>query len=77
MSEPQPTGVERLITAAGGGPEAYKKIAHDIGTSLNFVYLSVKRGYLPPERARIASDLYGVPVIDLVSAKVRRLLQNS
>ena len=76
MAEPTPSGVERLIEAAGGGPEAYKKIAADIGTSVNFIYLSVGRGYLPPEKARIVSDLYGVPLADLVSAKLRPLLNS-
>lgn len=70
------SGVERAIDAAGGGPEAYKKIAALLGTHLNFVYLSKRRGYFPPERARIIADAYGIPLVDLVSAKLRPLLNS-
>lgn len=70
------TGIDRALAAAGGGPEAYKRIAELLGTSLNFVYLSKRRGYFPPERARMISDAYGIPLTDLVSAKLRPLLNS-
>jgi hypothetical protein len=71
-----PTGVDRAIDAAGGGPEAYKTLAAMLGVSVNFIYLSQRRGYFPPERARIISDAYGIELIDLVSAKLRPLLNS-
>ena len=71
-----PTGVDRALDAAGGGPEAYKKLAEQLGVSVNFIYLSKRRGYFPPERGRVIADLYGIPLADLISAKLRPLLNS-
>jgi hypothetical protein len=72
-----PTGVDRALAAAGGGPGAYKALATLLGgVSVQFIYLSQRRGYFPPERARIVADTYGIPLVDLVSARVRPLLNS-
>lgn len=76
MAEAQESGVDKAIAAAGGGPEAYKKIAALLGTELTFIYLSRRRGYFPPDRARVVSDAYGIPLAELVSAKIRPLLNS-
>ena len=55
-------------------PNSYKKIAELLGTSLQFIYKSQKKGFLPPDRARTVADAYGIPLADLVSPANRALL---
>jgi len=72
-------GVNRALRAAGNGditPESFKKIADLLGdVSVEFIYNAKRKGYFPPERARVIADAYGIPLIDLVSPKNRALLQ--
>lgn len=58
-------------------PESYKKIAELLGVKLQFIYTCRRKGFFPPERARVVSDAYGVPVSDLVSPQVAALLNSA
>lgn len=63
-------GVEKAIKQAG----TLKALGNLIGTSPEFVFKSAKKGYLPLERARIASDTYGIPLVELVRPDIRRAI---
>lgn len=76
MSE-EKIGIERAIDTAGGGAEGCKAVAQLLGTSVQFIYNSRRKGYLPIDRARVIADTYGVPLADLVRADVREALRNS
>lgn len=73
----QEQGVDQALRKAGDGtitPESYKKIAELLGVKLQFIYTCRRKGFFPPERARVVSDAYGIPLSELVSAPVRALL---
>jgi len=74
-------GVDAALKKAGGDgditPESYKKIADLLGVKLQFIYTCRRKGFFPPERARMVSDAYGVPLAELVSPQVAALLNTS
>jgi hypothetical protein len=77
MEEDEMSGIDKALEAAGGGtlsPDSYKKIAELLGTSTEFIYNCRRKGWFPPERARVVANAYGVPLADLVSPTNRALL---
>lgn len=51
-----------------------KKLAELLGVTVQFIYKSQKKGWLPIGRARQVSDAYGIPLDELVRADVRAAL---
>jgi hypothetical protein len=73
-------GVDAALKKASGNgeitPESYKKIAELLGVSVQFIYNAKRKGFFPPERARVISDDYRVPLARLVSPQVAALLHS-
>ena len=67
------TGIERAIKEAGG-PTALGDL---VGTTQQFIQSAKQKGYLPLERAKIASDAYGIPLIDLVRPDIADAMRRS
>jgi hypothetical protein len=66
-------GVQRAVEAAG--ENGVTRIAEQIATTTQFVSMSKRRGWLPLEKARIVSELYGIPLADLVRADIASALR--
>lgn len=64
------SGVRRAVEAAG----SRSALARQLGVSLPAVTGWVRQGWVPMERAREIENTYGVPRIELVSAKVRNAM---
>lgn len=76
----QETGVDKALRKAGDGditPSSFIKIAALLGVKKQFIYTCRRKGFFPPERARVVSDAYGIPLSELVSAPVRALINAS
>lgn len=58
--------LEQAVQQAGGLPE----LASLLSCSKQFVHASVNRGWLPLEKAKIVSDLYGIALVDLVRSDI-------
>lgn len=73
-------GVDQALKKASGNgevtPESYKKIAELLGVRVQFIYTCRRKGFFPPERARVVADAYGVPLAQLVSPQVAALLHS-
>lgn len=73
-------GVDQALRKASGGdeitPEGYKKIAELLGVKVQFIYTCRRKGFFPPDRARVVSDAYGVPLAHIVSPQVAALLHS-
>lgn len=67
-------GVQMAIDAAGGGSEGPKHLAVLLGTSVQFIYNSRRKGWFPLDRARKIAEVYQLPLADLVKDDVRRAL---
>ncbi len=67
-------GVQKAIDAAGGNGPGHRKLAEMFGTSVQFIYNAKRKGWLPPERARMVMDTFGVPMRDLVHPDIAALL---
>lgn len=74
------TGIDRAVFAAGSQAAlaTLLKSRSEGKDSISQQAVSqfVKQGYVPLERAKEVSAATGVPVADLVSPKVRELLNN-
>lgn len=66
-------GINRAIEAAG----SEEILADQLGVSQQFINKSKKKGFLPIERARIAADLHGIPLIDLVRADIAAAMRSA
>lgn len=58
--------IEDAVRQAGG----YQQLADQLSCSKQFVHASEKRGWLPMEKAKIASSLYGIALVDLVRTDI-------
>lgn len=56
------TGIKRAVSAAG----SERKLGDALGVTQQFIGKSVRKGWLPLERAHTASQLYGIELVDLV-----------
>lgn len=75
MERPE-TGVDRAITKMGGGPEGKRAIAALFGISEQAINNFARKGWFPTDRARVVSEVTGIPVADLVRADIRPLLNS-
>ena len=65
------TGIDKAIQKAG----SHAAFGEAIGTSAAFVTQSRRRGWLPLQRAQIAAELYGIPLVDLVRKDIAAALR--
>lgn len=73
-------GVDQALLRAGGTseitPDSYKKIAELLNVKVQFIYTCRRKGFFPPDRARVVADAYGVPLAHIVSPQVAALLNS-
>jgi len=67
-------GVDIALDAAGGGPEAYKRLAELLDITLPAIYRFRRKGWFPLERAKIVAEKYNLPLSDLVRGDIREAL---
>jgi len=67
----QKRGVDDLLTAAGGTQDL---LAAAMGCTQQTVSLWMKKGYMPPERAKEAEGMFGIPKHRLVNPALLELL---
>jgi len=69
-------GVDIALTAAGGGPEAFKTLAalFDPPITTEAIYRFRRKGWFPVARARVIADTYDLPLHDLVRDDIREAL---
>lgn len=60
-------GIEKAITAAGGEQQM---LGDALGVTKQFINTSLRKGYLPLDKAKVAADLYGIPLIELVRSDI-------
>lgn len=70
-------GVEQAIIKAGGGTEGIAKLAELFGCTPQAITNFRRKGWFPPERAQQVSDVYGIPVAELVRSDIRQLLNRA
>lgn len=71
------SGIERAIHEAGGEVAGIKAIAELLGVTPNAIYKFRRKGWFPTDRARRVSEVYGIPLADLVRSDVRAALLNA
>lgn len=69
-TRPADSGVRKAVKQAGG----QAAMARELGVSGQAVGIWLKQGFVPPGRAKEIEKVYGVPRIELVSAKVRSMM---
>jgi hypothetical protein len=69
-------GVDLALDKAGGGPEAFKRIADlfEPPISVPAIYKFRRQGWFPFDRAKVVAQAYGLPLADLVRADIREAL---
>lgn len=65
-------GVDRAINKAGGRVE----LAKAMQVTRQAVHNWVMRGFVPPDKALRIEECYGIPAVDLVSERTRKLLDS-
>jgi DNA-binding transcriptional regulator YdaS (Cro superfamily) len=63
------TGIKRAVEQAGGAA----KLGAVLGVSHQAVYVWIKRGWVPNDRAVQIEQLYAIPRADLVNPKLAAL----
>lgn len=70
------SGVNQAIEKAGKGDvaEGKRQIATALGITPQAISNFERKGWFPLERARQVSELYGIPLADLVRPDIRQTL---
>jgi hypothetical protein len=58
--------IRQAVDQAGG----YQPLADQLSCTKQFVHASEQRGWLPLEKAKIVSGLYGIALVDLVRSDI-------
>lgn len=69
-ARPEVSGIRTAVEKAGSQAE----LARALGVTPQSVQLWLHQGFVPMQRAQEIENTYGVPRIDLVSAKVRNAM---
>jgi hypothetical protein len=72
MTEKQKTGMERAVDAAG----SQVKLAEALGVKQQAISIWLLRGYAPMDRAKEIEMAFGIPRIELLSPKVRSMVES-
>lgn len=67
------SGIQRAVDAAG----SQAALANQLEVSQQFIHKSVRKGYLPLDRAQAVSAIYGIDLADLVRPDIANAMRSA
>jgi DNA-binding transcriptional regulator YdaS (Cro superfamily) len=67
------TGIKKAVDLAGGA----NVLAHKLGVSHQAIYVWLRKGWVPPQRAIELEKLFGIPRAELFKPELAALLASN